>query len=110
MNKEENQKIQEMQVLEQNLQNLLLQKQNFQLELTETKNALEELGKSKEDVFKIVGQLMLKADKAKMKEELENKQKILDLRLKTIEKQEKQFIEHIEKLRGEIIGEQKKGK
>ncbi|MBU3907179.1 MAG: prefoldin subunit [Nanoarchaeota archaeon] len=97
------QKFQEMQVLEQNLQNLLMQKQAFQLELSETQNALKELEKSGEDVFKIIGQLMLKTDKEGIKEELINKEKILSLRLKAIEKQEESFIEKSEKLRQELI-------
>ena len=33
-------KIQELQILEQNLQNLLMQKQAFQIELNEIENAL----------------------------------------------------------------------
>mgnify|MGYP001573733989 CR=1 FL=1 len=36
-------KMQEVQMLEQNLQNILLQKQAFQIELRETKAALKEL-------------------------------------------------------------------
>ena len=66
-------KLQEMQFLEQNLQSLMMQKQAFQMELSETKAALKELDNYGEDVFKIVGQLMLKKDKTKMKEELNNK-------------------------------------
>ena len=42
----ENQKIQEMQMLEQNLQNLLLQKQAFQMELSETESALQAIADS----------------------------------------------------------------
>ena len=38
-------KIQEMQMLEQTLQNLLMQKQAFQMEFTETESALKEVEK-----------------------------------------------------------------
>lgn len=95
-------KIQEIQVLEQNLHNILLQKQAFQLELSETQAALKELEKSGEEVFKIVGQLMLKTGKSKIKEELVGKEKILSSRIKSMHKQEVSFVEKLESLRKEI--------
>ncbi len=98
----ETNKIQEMQFLEQNFQNLVLQKQAFQMELSETNSALKELEKAGEDVFKIIGQLMIKADKSKTKKELENKKKTLDLRVKAIEKQETTLADRLEKLREEV--------
>ena len=97
------QKIQEMQILEQNLQNMLYQKQAFQMEMSENKAALEEIEKSNEDVFKIVGQLMIKSDRKKILEELQNKDKILSLRIKSIEKQEGSMIERLEALKEEVI-------
>ena len=100
----DNQKnLQEMQFLEQNLQNILYQKQAFQMELSETNSALKEIDNSGEEVFKIVGQLMLKTDKSKIKEELSNKKKMLDLKMQTFEKQENSLTEQIDKLRGEIL-------
>lgn len=96
-------KIQEMQLFEQNMQNLLLQKQAFQMELAETESALEEMKNSGDEVFKIIGQLMIKSEKSKLTSELENKKKILELRLKSFEKQEKIFEDKIEKLREELI-------
>ena len=101
-------KIQEMQILEQNLQNLLLQKQAFQMELSETKSALKEIENSGDDIFKIIGQLMIKADKNKVKEELLNKEKILSLRIKTIEKQETSLTEKLTSLRDEVMKHSKK--
>lgn len=99
-------KIQEMQILEQNLQNLLLQKQAFQMELSESQSALKEIEKSEDDVFKVIGQLMIKTDKLKIKEELSNKEKILDLRMKAIEKQENSFMEKLSTLRDELLKQQ----
>lgn len=104
----ENQKIQEMQILEQNLQNMLMQKQAFDMELSETKAALGEIEKAKDDVFKIIGQLMIKSDKDKIKEELTNKEKIINLRLDTITKQEKTFTDKLTSLREEVMKEAKK--
>jgi prefoldin beta subunit len=90
-------------MLEQNLQNLLLQKQAFQMELSETKSALKEIGNSGDEVFKIIGQLMIKTNKAKLKEELSNKEKIITLRIKSIEKQETPLAKKLEDLQKEII-------
>jgi len=101
--KEQDKKIQQMQILEQNLQNLLLQKQAFQMELSETQSALKEIENSGEEVFKIIGQLMIKTDKSKIKQELSNKEKILNLRTKAIEKQEAFLIEQLDKIREEVI-------
>ena len=97
------QKIQEIQILEQNMQGLLMQKQAFQLELNETENALSEISSSKEDVFKLIGQIMIKTDKKKLEEELTKKKELLTLRLNSIEKQEKEFSEPLEDLRKEIM-------
>ncbi len=101
-------KIQEMQFLEQNLQNILLQKQAFQMELSETSSALEEVSKSSEDVYKVIGQLMIKTEKAKITAELENKKKILDTRLKALEKQELSISEKLEEIREELMKAGKK--
>jgi len=100
-------KIQELQILEQNLQNILFQKQTFQIELAETQSALDELEKSDDDVYKIIGQLMLKTEKQKISQELEEKKKMLELRIKTMENQEKIITEKVEKLRKEIMKEKK---
>ncbi len=104
---EKDKQIQEMQFLEQNLQNLLLQKQAFQMELSETNSALKEIENAGEEVFKIIGQLMIKTDKSKMKKELLDKEKILNLRTNSIEKQEKNLTEQLGKLRDEIMASSK---
>ncbi|VVB82057.1 Prefoldin subunit beta [uncultured archaeon] len=95
-------KIQEMQIIEQKLQNSFFQKQAFQMELAETSSALSEIEKSGDEVFKIIGQLMIKSEKSKIKEELIEKQKILELRIKSFEKQEISLTEQMEKLRDEL--------
>ena len=101
-------KIQELQFLEQGLQNILLQKQAFQMELSETQSALKEIKGAGDEVFKIVGQLMIKADKKKVEEDLTNKQKLLDLRLKSLEKQEVSATEQLEKIRDQVLKQHKK--
>ena len=104
----EEEKIQEMQLIEQNLQNLLFQKQAFQLELSENEAALKELQRSGEDVFKIIGNLMIKTDKSKTLEDLENKKKLLELRFKSLKKQEDTLTSQLEKIREEFLKASKK--
>jgi prefoldin beta subunit len=100
--------IQDMQILEQRLQNSILQKQAFQMELAETNSALKEIEKSGDEIFKIIGQLMIKSEKGKIKEELLNKQKILELRIKSFEKQETSLAEQLEKFRDEFASSMNK--
>ncbi|HDI03042.1 MAG TPA: prefoldin subunit beta [Candidatus Pacearchaeota archaeon] len=92
-----------IQLTEQALQNLLLQKQSFQLELLETENALSEVKSTKGDVFKIVGPVLVKAKKEDLIPELEKKKEILELRIKSIEKQEQEMKEKLTKEREEAL-------
>ena len=96
-------KIQQIHLMEGNLQNLFMQKQVFQMELSESQSAIKEIENSDGDIFKIIGQLMIKTDKQKTKEELSNKERILKLRVKTIERQEDSLTEKMENLRKEVI-------
>lgn len=100
---EDNKKIQEMQILEQSLQNILLQKQAFQMELSETETALKEIESSDDEVYKIIGQLMIKTKKETINSDLNEKKKILSIRLKNLDKQENSLNEQIEKIRDEVF-------
>ncbi len=102
IDEETGKKIQELQILEQNLQNLLMQKQTVQIELTEIENALSDLKKSDDEVYKVVGGIMLRSDKATLTSELGEKKKIMELRISTIEKQEKFLDEKAEKFKKDI--------
>ena len=103
IDQETQEKIQELQSYEQTFHNLLVQKQAFQIELNETENALSEISKSPEDVFKLVGNIMIKTNKISLEKELKQKKDLLSLRLKSIENQEKQLSEQVEVLREEVI-------
>ena len=95
-------KIQELQILEQNLQALLMQKQAFQIELNETLNAIKEVEKSSDEIYKIVGGVMLKSEKSKISNELDEKKKIIELRISSIEKQEALIEKRSDELKKEI--------
>ncbi len=94
-------KLSELQILEQNLQNFLMQKQAFQVELNETNTALDEISNAKE-VYKILSGVMILSNKDNVKKDLEEKKKIMDLRVSSIEKQEKLLESKSEKLREEL--------
>ena len=100
-------KVKELQLLEQNLSNLLFQKQTFQLELSEVISASEELEGSKGDVFKIVGNVMIKSTKERLEKELEEKKDLISMRIKNIEKQEKVLQGHVEELRKSLLKQMK---
>lgn len=104
IDKEMQEKIQELQLLEQNLQQIILQKQAFQLELNESDSALAEISKTKEHVYKIVGNIMIKTEKQEVEKELKEKYEILSVRLKSLEKQEATLSEKAEKLREGLVG------
>ena len=87
MDKETEQGIQQLQLLEQNLQNFLLQRQQFQAQLIEVDSALEEL-KDKKEAYKIIGNIMVKSSKTDLEKDLKKKKEILDLIFKVEEKRD----------------------
>jgi prefoldin beta subunit len=103
MNEENLRKLQELQLLEQNLQNLLIQKQAFQFEENEIINASEELKNSEDDVYKIIGQVMIKSNKNDLEKELKSKRELIQLRLKNIEKQENTLREKAVQLKNDVL-------
>lgn len=100
-------KLQELQILESNLRNLLMQKQGFQIELSETESALKEIQPSEGDVYKIAGQFLIKTKKQGVIDSLEKKQKMLKLRIESIERQESSINEKIEALQKDLMPSKK---
>ena len=107
MEKKVEEKIQELQMIEQNLQGFLSKKQTFQAQLMEVESALKELANS-EKAYKIIGNIMVLTQKEKLEEELNSKKEIAELRLKTIERQESKFRENASELQKEVLEEMKK--
>jgi prefoldin beta subunit len=96
--------MQELQIIEHNLQNILIQKQAFQIEIDDIDSAIEEIKKeNKGEVYKILGQIIVKSEKGEVEKELQNKKDIFKLRLSALEKQEQILRENSEKLRSEIV-------
>jgi prefoldin beta subunit len=95
-------KIQQLSSIDSQMQVLLQQKQQFQNQLFEVKNAVSELGKS-EKAYKIVGNIMVLSNNETLQKDLAEKQEILELRVKNIEKQEAQLKEKADELRKEVF-------
>ena len=95
-------KIQQLQLYEHQMQALLMEKQSLQVDLNETTNASVEVKKTRDDVYKVLGNVMLKVDKPSILQELEDKKKLLQIRINALEKQEHLQEEKAEKLRKEL--------
>ena len=100
-------KVNKIQLVEQNVQAIAMQKQQVQTQIFEIESALKELEGST-DSFKIIANIMVKTPKDKIKKELEEKKEVLNLRMQTLEKQEKQMKETIKELQKEIMKKSEK--
>ena len=85
------------------LYGLSQQKQQMQVQSMTLKQALEELEKTKEKrVYKAVGNILIQEDTVKVKKDLEEKKTSIDLRLKTLQKQEESLVNKLNKLKSEL--------
>lgn len=104
VSKEAEKKINQLQILEQSMQSLLMQKQQFQLQQVEIESALKELEKVNE-AYKIVGNIMVLSKKSDLEKELASKKEVVELRIKSMERQENQLREKASKLQAEVLKE-----
>ena len=104
MEDNQQQLLQSAAVLQQQLQNIMAQKEAMGIQLLEIKKALDELEKTKEkEVFKIAGPILIKSDRADVLKELKERDDTFDIRLKSIEKEEKRVKLKIEELREKLV-------
>ncbi len=106
MDKETQQKISKLQMLEQNMQTFLMQKQQIQSQIMEIESALKELEKSDKS-YKIIGNIMVSSDKKNLEAELKQKKEMLEIKLKSIEKQEGNIREKSQALQTEVLSSMK---
>ncbi|AJF60840.1 MAG: prefoldin subunit [Candidatus Diapherotrites archaeon] len=84
------------------------QKQQLQLQSEALGQALDELKDSKEEkVFKAVGNILILKDAKEVKKEVDEQKETVDLRFKTVQKQEDALIDKMNKLKNEIEKAQK---
>ena len=96
-------KIGNLQLLENRIQNNVIQKQQISSQLAEIENALKELNNDPKETYKIIANMMVETDKDSLIKDLNQKKEILDLKLKTVEKQENKLKEEAESLQKEVM-------
>jgi prefoldin beta subunit len=82
-----------LQQLQQTLQTILAQKQQVEMEKTEVEQTLAELAKTTDDavIYKAIGSLLVKAEKAKVSEDLTERKSLLDTRSTVMARQEERI-------------------
>lgn len=74
------------------------------MELNEIKKALEEVVKAKEkSVYRLSGTILIKVGVTELRKDFEDKESMISLRLKTLDKQEAKLKEKIDELRTRMI-------
>ena len=108
MDKQIQEKIMQLQYLEQSHQQILLQKQTIQQQLMEIESALEELNKKPKQTFKVIGGIMVEAAGGELQKDLNSKKEIAELKIKSIEKQEEKIKKETKKIQEELLSNMKK--
>ncbi len=82
-----------LQQLQQTLQSIMAQKQQVDMEKAEVDQTLAELVKTPDDavIYRQIGSLMVKAEKAKVTEDLNERKSLLDTRSTVINRQEERI-------------------
>lgn len=96
--------IAQIQQVQQQAQALAMQKSQTDVMIKETEMAIEELDKSPEDavVYKSVGELMIKSDKASLLASLKERQETFSLRVQSIERQEERLNSRFRQLQEQL--------
>lgn len=102
MNNESQEKINRLSQLEQSAHQFLNQRQMIQTQILEIESALKELETS-DNSYKIIGNIMVKSNKKDLNKELNSKKEMLEIRVKSIEKQEKLIKEKASALQKEVM-------
>ena len=99
------------QQLQQQAQALISQRQQLEILLKETERALAELQKlpAEATVYRMVGALLVKANKQEVERNLSEEKETLDLRVKTVARQQDRVIERLREMQ-ERINQALKGK
>jgi len=90
------------QMYQQQMQNVVVQKETLKMQQQEIEIALGELAKAAGPVYRISGPILIKAAPADIEKDLKEKQELITIRLKTLEKGETKIKEKIEEIRSRI--------
>lgn len=98
------QRLLRLQQLQQNLQGVMAQKQQLTMQLTETENATKELEKLADDavVYKSIGALLVKAEKAKVSADLADRKELVKMRVDVMAKQEERLRIQVKELQEKL--------
>jgi len=101
---EAQEKLEELQDLQDTAQQVAVQKNEAETQLTESRNALQELENIDEDtaMYREVGDLLVQTDYETAKDNLEEKVDSLELRVENLERQEGRVQEQFETLQEEL--------
>ena len=102
-------KINQLQLLQQNLQNVLNQKQQLESQLIELDSALTEV-KTTEKAYKIIGKIMVACPTEKLAKDLQEKKEVIEIRFKNFAKQEERLKAGLEEAQQEVMQELKQKK
>jgi len=93
-----------LQQLQQTLQSVLAQKQQVELELTEIGQASTEVEKLTDDavIYKSAGSIMVRAEKAKITAELNERKDLLNTRVTILTKQEERLRSQLKDLQTKL--------
>ncbi|WNY29065.1 hypothetical protein MmiEs2_12790 [Methanimicrococcus stummii] len=96
--------IAQIQQVQQQAQALAMQKSQVDVMVKETEMAIEELAKAADDavVYKSVGELMIKSDKASLLTSLKERQESFSLRVQSIERQEERLNSRFKQLQEQL--------
>lgn len=79
------------------------QKQQYQLQSATLEKSIEELEKTSEKkVYKAVGSILILSDVGQVKKDIAEQKETIDLRVKTLQKQEDALVQKLNKLKSEI--------
>ena len=90
---------QEYLLLQQQLRNILIQKEALKLQIAEIDAALYELSRCEEEnVYKLVGNVMIKKRKEEVEKELNEVKEDSQIRINSLESVEKDLVEKIKRV------------
>jgi prefoldin beta subunit len=83
----------QLSTFQQSASAIALQREGLALQRAELERAIKELGnvKEKEEVYKAVGPILVKSAKARLQRELTERKETTELRLRSLEEQEKRL-------------------
>jgi prefoldin beta subunit len=98
------QRLLRLQQLQQTLQSVLTQKQQLELELNEVEQALSELEKLTDTsvIYKSIGSLLVKSEKANVTTELTERKDLLKTRIDILGKQEERLRSQVKDLQTKL--------